>query len=112
MSKDEFFKDRYETPDRETVLEAENKRLKARIEELEGKWHYLPELPGDCVEVLIAIKYDTNPVQGLYSYNRKKWIGSRDVRDSMVDGYVNDADLYQDMVYAWTDLPRNPPMIA
>lgn len=36
MSKDEFFKDRYETPDRETVLEAENKRLKARIEELEA----------------------------------------------------------------------------
>jgi len=39
MSKDEFFKDRYETPDRETVLEAENKRLKEMTQ-----WEYAKNL--------------------------------------------------------------------
>jgi len=87
-SKDEFFKDRYETPDRETVLEAENKRLKemtqgeyaknllikndrlnvenaalkARIEELE-KQHFIAIgllYPGSAINQSLPVGADEN----------------------------------------------------
>ena len=73
------------------------------------QWHYLPELPEINKEVLVAIKYDTEPVQAYWT--GKIWKGSFLVRDNMIDGYVANEKLSTDeWIYAWTELPQVPPM--
>ena len=37
-------------------------------------WHFIPELPKNDKEVLIAIQFDEFPIQGYYKYG--KWKGS------------------------------------
>ena len=88
MSKDAFYEDRYETPDRETVLEAENKRLKARIEELEafGGEHILQDkLVEALCDDLLRRPESTRIVMGNRSYNGTELAEA--LREMTPDGY-------------------------
>ena len=73
-------------------------------------WHFLPEMPEVNKEVLVAIKYDNEPVQAYWT--GKEWKGSSLVRDNMVDGYVGDESFkhVQEWLYAWIELPQVPPI--
>lgn len=75
-----------------------------------NKWHFLPELPETGREVLVAIKYDPQPVQAYF--NGREWKGSRLVRENMSDGCVIDDSFkhIQEWIYAWTELPIIPPV--
>ena len=73
-------------------------------------WHYLPEMPEINQEVLIAVKYDDEPIQGYWT--GKIWKGSSTVRDNMADGHVRDESYkhIQNWIYAWIELPKMPPV--
>jgi hypothetical protein len=73
-------------------------------------WHFLPEMPEVNKEVLVAIKYDNEPVQAYWT--GKEWKGSLLVRDNMVDGYVGNESFkhFQEWIYAWIELPQVPPI--
>lgn len=73
-------------------------------------WHFLPIVPEINKEVLVAIKYDDDPVQALWT--GKEWKGSQLVRDNMSDGFVhNDSFKHiQEYIYAWCELPKLPPI--
>jgi hypothetical protein len=76
-----------------------------------GGWHILPgQMPEIKMEVLVAIKYDNEPVQAYW--DGREWQGSFLVRDNMSDGYVNDASFkhIQEWIYAWIELPNVPPV--
>lgn len=69
-------------------------------------------MPEEHKEVLVAVQYSEVPLQAYWS--GKEWIGSRFVRDCMADGDCRDArfaDWLQQLIYAWTELPKLPPMI-
>jgi len=71
------------------------------------KWHFLPELPKNTDEVLIAVQYDDMPIQGYYS--KGKWKGSVKVTEQMNDGYVNDNTFSgTEFIYAWAEMPKMP----
>ena len=71
------------------------------------KWHFLPELPKNSDEVLIAFQYDDMPIQGYYK--DKKWKGSVNVTQQMKDGYVNNNQLDgTEFIYAWGEMPKMP----
>lgn len=70
-------------------------------------WHFLPEMPEEDKEVLVAFKYIDIPVQAYW--NGKTWNGSIEVRDVMNDGYCVDSTLsMQEDIYAWMVLPAKP----
>jgi predicted ATP-grasp superfamily ATP-dependent carboligase len=73
-------------------------------------WHFLPEMPEINKEVLVAVKYDNEPVQAFWT--GKEWKGSFLVRDNMVDGFVRDESYkhIQEWIYAWFELPLVPPI--
>ncbi|MCC6256221.1 MAG: hypothetical protein IT276_14990 [Ignavibacteriaceae bacterium] len=64
-------------------------------------WHYLPEMPEINKEVLVAVKYDNEPVQAFWT--GKEWKGSFLVRD---ESYKH----IQEWIYAWVELPKVPPI--
>jgi len=71
------------------------------------QWKYLPELPDTDREVLIAIKYEEQPIMGYYING--KWKGSINVRECMNDGYCQDPYLYgAEYIYAWAEIPEMP----
>ena len=73
-------------------------------------WHFLPDLPEVNKEVLVAVKYDEEPVQAFWT--GKEWKGSFLVRDNMADGFVRDESFkhIQEWIYAWMELPKIPPI--
>jgi len=72
-------------------------------------WHFLPEMPKNGQEVLVAIKYDEYPIQAYW--NGTCWKASFGVRDNMKDSYVNDERLStEEWIYAWCELPPMPPI--
>ena len=73
-------------------------------------WHFLPEMPEINKEVLVAVKYDNEPVQAFWT--GKEWKGSFLVRDNMADGFVRDESYkhIQEWIYAWMELPQVPPI--
>lgn len=73
-------------------------------------WHFLPEMPEINKEVLVAVKYDNEPVQAFWT--GKEWKGSFLVRDNMADGFVRDESYkhIQEWIYAWVELPKVPPI--
>ena len=73
-------------------------------------WHFLPEMPEINKEVLVAVKYDNEPVQAFWT--GKEWKGSFLVRDNMADGFVRDESYkhIQEWIYAWAELPKVPPI--
>lgn len=79
---------------------------------MENKWIFLPEVPDNDREVLVASKYGDRPVQAYLSLSVKRaWCGSREVRDSMRDGFVSDSELTgTEFIYAWRELPKMPPL--
>jgi hypothetical protein len=90
-----------------TLLEAETPLIKNFVQSDVIGWHFLPELPPDDSEVLIAYKYDKKPILGYW--NKFTWKGSRDTREWMKDGYCEDARLTdQESIVAWMELPNCP----
>ncbi len=76
----------------------------------EIKWNFLPELPEVNKEVLVAFKYDAEPVQAYWT--GRGWCGSSLVRDNMSDGFCHDPSFkhVQEWIYAWAELPTIPPI--
>ena len=70
-------------------------------------WRFLPEMPEENKEVLVAFKWFDIPVQAYW--DGKTWKASFEVRDVMKDGYCNDSTLcMQEDIYAWMELPVKP----
>ncbi len=72
------------------------------------KWVFIPQLPTVNKEVLVAIKYEEEPVQAYWTGT--EWKGSSLVRVFMDDGHVSNPSFanVKDLVYAWTELPKVP----
>ncbi len=69
-------------------------------------WKYLPEVPDNNREVLVAYKYDKISVQAYW--NGRQWNGSQQVQDFM-NSYVDNSSLIiQNHIYAWCELPKVP----
>lgn len=65
--------------------------------------------PENAGEVLIAIKYNSIPVQGYWSKTRNKWFGSMEVRENMIQCYADDPELQaQEFITHWQPLPEPP----
>lgn len=70
-------------------------------------WRFLPEMPEEKKEVLVAFKWFNIPVQAYW--DGETWKASFEVRDVMKDGYCNDSALcMQEDIYAWMELPVKP----
>jgi hypothetical protein len=73
-------------------------------------WKYLPEVPNDNRDVLVAYKYDKLPIQACW--DGYQWHGSRIVQDYMKQGCANDSVLIvQNKIYAWCELPKVPEVL-
>lgn len=74
------------------------------------KWNFLPDMPEQYKDVLVAMKYEKYPIQAYW--DGSYWKVSFTVRDSMNDIDVNNARLYsQELIYAWCELPEMPPIL-
>ena len=74
------------------------------------EWHFLPEMPTIRKEVLVAMKYEEDPIQAFW--DGKEWRVAFIVRDNMSDGFVHDSSYkhIQEWIYAWMELPQVPPI--
>jgi hypothetical protein len=71
------------------------------------EWHFLPELPEECEEVLIAIKYEKIPIQAYLmggkwkmSFELKSWLQDKESVNPLLE--------CEEFVYAWKKLPSVP----
>jgi hypothetical protein len=84
-----------------------NQQQRAFLQGSVMNWRFLPEMPEEYKEVLVAFKFIDIPVQAYW--NGKTWKGSIEVRDVMNDGYCVDSILsMQEDIYAWIALPIKP----
>ena len=77
------------------------------------EWHKIEDgYPEHLKEVLIAVEYCETPIQSYWHSEDKVWVGSREIRDWMKDGFVNDATLIIGGIGAkvthWIELPEIP----
>lgn len=71
------------------------------------KWIPVSErLPEKNVEVLVWRQYWDIPIQA-YINVKGEWLASRETRDWMIDGYVNNAQLSESPTH-WMPLPEKP----
>lgn len=73
-------------------------------------WKYLPEVPDNNRDVLVAYKQDKIPVQAY-------WDGDMWVASSQVGDYINNRIDYpklilQSHIYAWCELPKVPEKLT
>jgi hypothetical protein len=67
-------------------------------------------LPENTNEVLVAVKYQNEPILVYYGSD-KKWYGSRETRDWMIDGYCQNAEINKCIeITHWMPLPQAPSL--
>ena len=74
------------------------------------KWIKVEDrLPEKYAEVLVyGVNYFDTPIQ-CYLANSNKWYASREVRDSMIEGYCENPEILSfDKITHWMPLPSPP----